>query len=80
VLSAPLAMSPHLLTVPVTHKTGENTNVTHDMGMIYARSWTIVMVSLNTGVTGLMADADDRIGGLARLGSITSRPRGWLPA
>ena len=58
---------PHFLTVPVAHKTGENTGVTHDMGMIYARSGTIVMVSLNTGVTGLMADADDRIGGLARL-------------
>lgn len=58
---------PHFLTVPVAHKTGENTGVTHDMGMIYARSGTIVMISLNTGVTGLMADADDRIGGLARL-------------
>ena len=58
---------PHFLTVPVGHKTGENTGVTHDMGMIYAGSGTIVMVSLNTGVTGLMADADDRIGGLARL-------------
>lgn len=58
---------PHFLTVPVAHKTGENTGVTHDMGMIYARSGTIVMVSLNTGVTGLMADADDRIGELARV-------------
>jgi hypothetical protein len=53
--------------VPVAHKTGENTGVTHDMGMIYARSGTLVMVSLNTGVAGPIAEADDRIGRLARL-------------
>jgi beta-lactamase class A len=58
---------PHFLSAPVAHKTGENTGVTHDAGLIYARSGTIVMVSLNTDVTGPIADADDRIGGLARL-------------
>jgi beta-lactamase class A len=58
---------PHFLNVPVAHKTGENTGVTHDAGLIYARAGTVVMVSLNTDVTGSIAEADDRIGNLARL-------------
>jgi beta-lactamase class A len=58
---------PHFLSVPVAHKTGENTGVTHDAGLIYARAGTIVMVSLNTDVAGSIAEADDRIGSLARL-------------
>jgi beta-lactamase class A len=58
---------PHFLSVPVAHKTGENTGVTHDAGLIYARAGTLVMVSLNTDVTGSIAEADDRIGSLARL-------------
>ena len=36
---------PHFLNVPVAHKTGENTGVTHDAGLIYARAGTVVMVS-----------------------------------
>jgi beta-lactamase class A len=58
---------PHFLSVPVAHKTGENTGVTHDMGLIYARSGTLVLVSLNTGVRGPIAETDDRIGRLARV-------------
>ncbi len=58
---------PHWLSVPVAHKTGENNGVTNDIGMIYAKSGTIVMSIYTNGYTGLTGDADDRLGAVARL-------------
>ena len=58
---------PHWLSVPVAHKTGENTGVTNDIGMIYAKSGTIIMSIYSGGYTGLAGDADDRLGAVARL-------------
>lgn len=58
---------PHWLDVPVAHKTGENQGITNDVGMIYAKSGTIVMSIYSSGYTGLTGDADDRLGAVARL-------------
>jgi beta-lactamase class A len=58
---------PHFLNVPIGHKTGETYGVTNDVGMIYARSGTIVIAIYSMGYTGLTADADDRLGHVARL-------------
>ena len=58
---------PHWLSVPVAHKTGENNGVTNDIGMIYAKSGTIIMSIFSGGYTGLAGDADDRLGAVARL-------------
>jgi beta-lactamase class A len=58
---------PHFLSVRVAHKTGETGGVTNDVGMIYAKSGPII-VSFYTGLyTGLAAEADDRLGQVARL-------------
>ena len=45
----------------------ETTGVTNDVGMIYAKSGTIVVAFYSMGYTGLTADADDRLGHVARL-------------
>ena len=58
---------PHYLNVPVAHKTGEVGGVTNDVGMVYARSGTIIMSFYTQGYTGLAAEADDRLGAVARL-------------
>jgi beta-lactamase class A len=58
---------PHWLSVPVAHKTGEVGGVTNDVGMIYAKSGTILIAFYSMGYTGLAADADDRLGAVARL-------------
>ncbi|MHB1207558.1 MAG: serine hydrolase [Rhodospirillaceae bacterium] len=58
---------PHYLSVPVAHKTGETNGVTNDVGMIYARSGPIIIAFYTIGYTGLAADADDRLGHVARL-------------
>jgi beta-lactamase class A len=58
---------PHYLSVPVAHKTGETTGVTNDVGMIYAHSGPIIIAFYTIGYTGLAADADDRLGHVARL-------------
>ena len=58
---------PHWLSVPVAHKTGENNGITNDVGMIYAKSGTIIMSIYSSGYTGLTGDADDRLGAVARL-------------
>jgi hypothetical protein len=58
---------PHWLTVPVGHKTGEGPGVTNDVGMIYARSGPIVVAFYTMGYSGTQAEADDRIGHVARL-------------
>jgi hypothetical protein len=58
---------PHYLNVPVAHKTGEVGGVTNDVGMIYAKSGPIIIAFMTMGYTGLAADADDRLGHVARL-------------
>ena len=58
---------PHWLSVPVAHKTGEVGGVTNDVGMIYAKSGTILIAFYSMGYSGLAADADDRLGAVARL-------------
>lgn len=58
---------PHWLSVPVAHKTGEVGGVSNDVGMIYAKSGTILMSFYTIGYTGLAADADEKLGAVARL-------------
>ena len=58
---------PHFLSVRVAHKTGEVGGVTNDVGMIYAKSGPIIIAFYSMGYTGLAADADDRLGAVARL-------------
>jgi reactive intermediate/imine deaminase len=57
---------PHLVDVPVAHKTGDAGNIANDVGVIYARSGPIVIAALVTGVTGALGEAEDRIARLAR--------------
>jgi hypothetical protein len=58
---------PHFLTVPVAHKTGDLGVVANDVGMVYARSGTIVISFFTLGITGPYAETEDRIGHVARL-------------
>jgi beta-lactamase class A len=58
---------PHYLTVPVAHKTGDLGVVANDVGMVYARSGTIVISFCTLGITGVYAETEDRIGQISRL-------------
>jgi beta-lactamase class A len=58
---------PHFLDVPVAHKTGDSGVIANDVGMIYARSGTIVVAFFSNGITGPYAEAEDRIGRLAQM-------------
>jgi len=58
---------PHYLTVPVAHKTGDLGVVANDVGMVYARSGTIIISFCTLGITGVYAETEDRIGQIARL-------------
>ncbi|HEX3450800.1 MAG TPA: serine hydrolase [Isosphaeraceae bacterium] len=59
---------PHYLNVPVGHKTGDFPPiVANDVGMIYAKSGTIIMSFFTLGNTGVYAETEDRMGQLARL-------------
>ncbi len=58
---------PHYLTVPIGHKTGETGTVTNDVGMIYARSGTIVIALYNVELAGPRAETEDGMGRVARL-------------
>jgi beta-lactamase class A len=58
---------PHYLTVPVAHKTGETGTVTNDVGMIYARSGTIIISFFNMDLSGPRAETEDGMGRVARL-------------
>ncbi len=58
---------PHYLTVPVAHKTGDLDVVANDVGMVYAKSGTIVISFFTMGITGPYAETEDRIGSLSRL-------------
>jgi len=57
---------PHFIDVPVGHKTGDGGTIANDAGVIYARSGSIVVAFFATGVRGSYAEAEDRIGRLAR--------------
>jgi beta-lactamase class A len=57
----------HYLTVPVAHKTGETGTVTNDVGMIYARSGTIIISFFNMDLSGPRAETEDGMGRAARL-------------
>jgi beta-lactamase class A len=57
----------HYLTVPVGHKTGETGTVSNDVGMIYARSGTIIVSFFNMDMTGRRAETEDGMGRVARL-------------
>ena len=58
---------PHFLDVPVAHKTGDSAVIANDVGMIYARSGTVVIAFFVNGIRGSLGEAEDRIGQVARL-------------
>jgi beta-lactamase class A len=58
---------PHVLEVPVAHKTGDSANIANDVGIIYARSGPIVIAVMVNGITGPLGEAEDRIGRIAKL-------------
>jgi beta-lactamase class A len=59
---------PHYLNVPVGHKTGDFPPiVANDVGMVYARSGTIILSFFTMGNTGVYAETEDRMGQVARL-------------
>jgi beta-lactamase class A len=58
---------PHFITVPVAHKTGDLAVVANDVGMVYARSGTIIISFFTMGITGPYAETEDRIGRVAQL-------------
>ena len=58
---------PHYLTVPVAHKTGDLGVVANDVGMVYAKSGTIIISFFTLGITGPYAETEDRIGQVSRL-------------
>lgn len=58
---------PHYLTVPVAHKTGDLAVVANDVGMVYAKSGTVIIAFFTMGITGPYAETEDRIGSVSRL-------------
>ena len=57
---------PHFLDVPVAHKTGDSPVIANDVGMVYARSGTVIIAFFVNGVTGQLGEAEDLIGQLSR--------------
>ena len=58
---------PHFLDVPVAHKTGDLTpSIANDVGMVYARSGTVIMAFFVNGITGPYAEGEDMIGRTAK--------------
>ena len=57
---------PHFLDVPVAHKTGDGPNIANDVGLVYARSGTVIIAFFTTGITGPYAEAEDMIGRTSR--------------
>jgi beta-lactamase class A len=57
---------PHFLDVPVAHKTGDSGVIANDVGLVSARSGTIVISFFANGITGSYGEAEDRIGHIAR--------------
>jgi beta-lactamase class A len=59
---------PHYLSVPVAHKTGDFPPiVANDVGMVYAKSGTIIISFFTLGNTGVYGETEDRMGQVARL-------------
>jgi beta-lactamase class A len=58
---------PHFLDVPVAHKTGDSAVIANDVGLIYARSGTVVVAFFVNGIRGSLGEMEDRIGQVARL-------------
>ena len=59
---------PHFVTVPIAHKTGDFPPVlANDVGIIFARSGPIVVSFFANAIVGPYAEAEDRIGHIARL-------------
>jgi beta-lactamase class A len=58
---------PHFLNVRVAHKTGDLAIVANDVGMVYAKSGTIVISFMTLGITGPYAETEDRIGQVSRM-------------
>jgi len=57
---------PHFLDVPVAHKTGDSAVIANDVGLVSARSGTVIISFFVNGVTGSYGEAEDRIGRAAR--------------
>jgi len=57
---------PHFLDVPVAHKTGDSAVIANDVGLVSARSGTVVISFFVNGVTGSYGEAEDRMGRAAR--------------
>jgi len=58
---------PHYLTVPIGHKTGDSAVISNDVGVVYARSGPIVISFFVNGIRGSLAEAEDRMGHIAKL-------------
>ena len=57
---------PHFLDVPVAHKTGDSGVIANDVGLVSARSGTVVISFFVNGITGPYAETEDRIGQVSR--------------
>ena len=57
---------PHFLDVPVAHKTGDSPVIANDVGMVYARSGTIIIAFFVNGVTGSLGETEDMVGRVAQ--------------
>ena len=57
---------PHFLDVPVAHKTGDSGVIANDVGLVSARSGTVIISFFVNGVTGSYGEAEDRMGRAAR--------------
>ncbi len=53
---------PHFLDVPVAHKTGDSAVIANDVGLVSARSGTVIISFFVNGVSGSYGEAEDRIG------------------
>jgi beta-lactamase class A len=52
----------HFLDVPVAHKTGDSAVIANDVGLVAARSGTVIISFFVNGITGPYAETEDRIG------------------
>jgi beta-lactamase class A len=57
---------PHYLDVAVGHKTGDSASVANDVGIVYARSGSIVLAFFTSGIRDNMGETEDRIGQVSR--------------
>lgn len=57
---------PHFLDAVVAHKTGDSPVIANDVGMVYARSGTVLIAFFVNGVTGQLGETEDMIGHVSR--------------